>query len=111
MNSDAVHLGDLLRRHGLHLKKRLGQNFLADPVHLDRIVAAAELGLDDVVLEIGPGVGTLTARLARQAGQVIAVELDAGLLPALRGHCHPTRTSPSSKGHLARPVIRFAINS
>ncbi len=84
MNSDVVHLGDLLRRHGLHLKKRLGQNFLADPVHLDRIVAAAELGLDDVVLEIGPGVGTLTARLARQAGQVIAVELDAGLLPALR---------------------------
>jgi len=84
MNSDAVHLGDLLRRHGLHLKKRLGQNFLSDPVHLDRIVAAAELGLADVVLEIGPGVGTLTARLARQAGQVIAVELDAGLLPALR---------------------------
>jgi len=84
MNSDAVHLGDLLRRHGLHLKKRLGQNFLADPVHLDRIVAAAELGRNDVVLEIGPGVGTLTARLARQAGQVIAVELDAGLLPALR---------------------------
>jgi 16S rRNA (adenine1518-N6/adenine1519-N6)-dimethyltransferase len=84
MSSDVVHLGDLLRRHGLHLKKRLGQNFLADPVHLDRIVAAAELGRDDVVLEIGPGVGTLTARLARQAGQVIAVELDAGLLPALR---------------------------
>ena len=89
MNSDAVHLGDLLRRHGLHLKKRLGQNFLADPVHLDRIVAAAELGLDDVVLEIGPGVGTLTARLARQAGQVIAVELDAGLLPALRETLSP----------------------
>ena len=89
MNSDVVHLGDLLRRHGLHLKKRLGQNFLADPVHLDRIVAAAELGLDDVVLEIGPGVGTLTARLARQAGQVIAVELDAGLLPALRETLSP----------------------
>ena len=89
MSSDVVHLGDLLRRHGLHLKKRLGQNFLADPVHLDRIVAAAELGLDDVVLEIGPGVGTLTARLARQAGQVIAVELDAGLLPALRETLSP----------------------
>ena len=83
MSSDVVHLGDLLRRHELHLKKRLGQNFLADPVHLDRIVSAAELCLDDVVLEIGPGVGTLTARLARQAGRVVAVELDAGLLPAL----------------------------
>lgn len=84
MSSDIIRLGDLLRRHGLHLKKRLGQNFLADPVHLDRIVAAAELGPGDVVLEIGPGVGTLTARLANQARQVIAVELDADLLPALR---------------------------
>jgi 16S rRNA (adenine1518-N6/adenine1519-N6)-dimethyltransferase len=84
MSSDIIRLGDLLRRHGLHLKKRLGQNFLADPVHLDRIVAAAQLGPDDVVLEIGPGVGTLTARLASRARQVVAVELDADLLPALR---------------------------
>jgi len=67
----------------LHLKKGLGQNFLADPVHLDRIVAAAELAPDDVVIEVGPGVGTLTARLASQAGRVVAVELDASLLPAL----------------------------
>jgi len=67
----------------LHLKKGLGQNFLADPVHLDRIVAAAELAPDDVVIEVGPGVGTLTTRLASQAGRVVAVELDASLLPAL----------------------------
>jgi 16S rRNA (adenine1518-N6/adenine1519-N6)-dimethyltransferase len=78
-----VRLAELLRRHGLHLKKGLGQNFLADPVHLDRIVAAAELTPDDVVVEVGPGVGTLTARLASQAGRVVAVELDASLLPAL----------------------------
>ena len=83
MNDSPVRLAELLRRHGLHLKKGLGQNFLADPVHLDRIVAAAELTPDEVVVEVGPGVGTLTARLASQAGRVVAVELDAGLLPAL----------------------------
>ena len=83
MSNEAVRLGEVLRRHGLRLKKGLGQNFLADPVHLDRIVAAAELMPDDVVLEIGPGVGTLTLRLAQQAGRVVAVELDAALLPVL----------------------------
>jgi 16S rRNA (adenine1518-N6/adenine1519-N6)-dimethyltransferase len=83
MNDSPIRLADLLKRHGLHLKKGLGQNFLADPVHLDRIVAAAELTPGDVVVEVGPGVGTLTARLASQAGRVVAVELDASLLPAL----------------------------
>ncbi|HSN76730.1 MAG TPA: 16S rRNA (adenine(1518)-N(6)/adenine(1519)-N(6))-dimethyltransferase RsmA [Anaerolineae bacterium] len=83
MNDSPVRLAELLRRHGLHLKKGLGQNFLADPVHLERIVAAAELTPDDVVVEVGPGVGTLTARLASQAGRVVAVELDVSLLPAL----------------------------
>lgn len=83
MSNEALRLGQVLRRHGLRLKKGLGQNFLADPVHLDRIVAAAELTPDDVVLEIGPGVGTLTLRLAQQAGRVVAVELDGALLPVL----------------------------
>jgi 16S rRNA (adenine1518-N6/adenine1519-N6)-dimethyltransferase len=83
MNTSPIPLAELLRRHSLHLKKSLGQNFLADPAHLDRIVAAAELTSDDVVVEVGPGVGTLTARLASQAGYVVAVELDASLLPAL----------------------------
>lgn len=84
MTTDTLPLGSLLRKHGLHLKKGLGQNFLADPVHLERIVAAAELTPNDAVVEVGPGVGTLTARLASQAGRVVAVELDASLLPALR---------------------------
>jgi 16S rRNA (adenine1518-N6/adenine1519-N6)-dimethyltransferase len=82
--NDPVRLAELLRRHGLHLKKGLGQNFLADPVHLERIVAAAELTREDTVVEIGPGVGTLTGWLAAQAGRVVAVELDTRLLPALQ---------------------------
>jgi len=82
-------LSALLQRHDLQLKKSLGQNFLADPVHLQRIVAAAELTRADTVVEVGPGAGTLTARLAEAAGQVVAVELDQRLLPLLHETLRP----------------------
>jgi 16S rRNA (adenine1518-N6/adenine1519-N6)-dimethyltransferase len=71
----------LLREHNLHPRKGLGQHFLVSEAHLQRIVEAAELTSDDVVLEIGPGLGTLTALLAAQAGHVVAVELDEELIP------------------------------
>ena len=78
-------LRDLLRAYDLDPKKSLGQNFLADDTYLERIAAGAELTADDAVLEIGPGLGTLTARLAQQAGRVVAVELDDRLISVLRG--------------------------
>ena len=65
-------------------KKSLGQNFLADERYLDQILAAAELTRADTVLEIGAGLGTLTRRLATQAGHVITVELDDRLIASLR---------------------------
>lgn len=74
----------LLRRYGLRPRRSLGQNFLVDPSAPDRIVAQAELGPDDVVLEVGAGLGTLTAPLASQAGRVIAVETDPALVDVLR---------------------------
>ena len=74
----------LLKRWNLKPAKALGQNFLSDPNILHKITAAAGLTSDDVVLEIGAGLGILTARLARNAGHVIAVELDQRLLPVLR---------------------------
>lgn len=74
----------LLRAYGLSPRKGLGQNFLADPVALDRIVAAADLTPADTVLEIGPGLGSLTERLARAAGRVVAVELDERLAGIVR---------------------------
>jgi 16S rRNA (adenine1518-N6/adenine1519-N6)-dimethyltransferase len=74
----------LLRSHGLHPRKRLGQNFLTDPVALERIVVAADLSTDDVVVEVGAGLGTLTRLLARQAKRVIALELDDDLVEILR---------------------------
>jgi 16S rRNA (adenine1518-N6/adenine1519-N6)-dimethyltransferase len=69
---------------GIRPKKGLGQNFLVDPAHRARIVAAAGLTRDDAVLEIGPGPGVLTELIAEQAGRVIAVELDDRLIPLLR---------------------------
>jgi 16S rRNA (adenine1518-N6/adenine1519-N6)-dimethyltransferase len=72
------------RAYGLRPRKSLGQHFLADEVHLRRIVAAADLSKADAVLEIGPGPGNLTRLLAEKAGCVIAVELDDNLIPLLR---------------------------
>jgi 16S rRNA (adenine1518-N6/adenine1519-N6)-dimethyltransferase len=73
----------LLRQYDLRPSKGLGQNFLVNPAILEKIVAAAELTPGDTVLEIGPGLGTLTEPLARAAGRVIAVELDERLMPVL----------------------------
>ena len=73
----------LQARHGFHFSKSMGQNFLiADWVPRD-IANAAGLNEHCAVLEIGPGIGCLTQQLARQAGKVAAIELDASLLPVL----------------------------
>lgn len=68
----------------IRAKKSLGQNFLTDPLYLDRIVEAARLRPEDRVLEIGPGQGHLTRRLAARAGRVLVIELDDRLVPELR---------------------------
>jgi 16S rRNA (adenine1518-N6/adenine1519-N6)-dimethyltransferase len=73
----------LLERHGLAADKSFGQHFLVDRAALAAIVAAAEIGPDDEVWEVGPGLGTLTRELARRARRVVAVELDRRLLPVL----------------------------
>jgi 16S rRNA (adenine1518-N6/adenine1519-N6)-dimethyltransferase len=73
----------LLRDHGLAPRKAAGQNFVVDPNTVRRIVAAADLHPDDTVLEIGPGLGSLTLGLAAAAARVVAVEIDAGMVGAL----------------------------
>ena len=74
----------LLRRYGLRPDKALGQNFLMDDVALRRVVGAAGIEGDEAVLEVGPGLGGLTRYLATLARKVVAVELDARLLPPLQ---------------------------
>lgn len=74
---------DLLGRHGFHFSKSMGQNFLIDPQVPADIADASQADLGCGVLEIGPGIGPLTAELAQRAGKVVSVELDKSLLPVL----------------------------
>ncbi len=79
----------VLHRLGRRPVKGLGQHFLVDTGVLQHILSAAELGPQDVVVEVGPGLGVLTRALAHRAGRVVAVELDASLAEALRGEMAP----------------------
>jgi 16S rRNA (adenine1518-N6/adenine1519-N6)-dimethyltransferase len=81
--ADAKQLESLLRRHRIDLKHRLGQNFLIDPLLRDAIAESAGVTTEDDVLEVGAGVGTLTVALAPRCRRLVAVELDARLMPAL----------------------------
>ena len=75
---------DVLQKHNFHFQKKYGQNFLIDTTVLDRIISAAEITKDDCVLEIGPGIGTMTQYLAEAAREVVAVEIDKALIPILQ---------------------------
>lgn len=96
----------LLRRHHLHAHKGLGQNFLQDPFALEAIVEAAEIQPTDKVLEIGPGLGSLTRYLAVSAKEVIAVELDEKLIPPLK-----TVLAPYQNVHMIQgDILKLAPN-
>ncbi|MBI2850997.1 MAG: 16S rRNA (adenine(1518)-N(6)/adenine(1519)-N(6))-dimethyltransferase RsmA [Chloroflexi bacterium] len=74
----------LLRRHNLRARKGLGQHFLVDEGVLETIIATAQLTTDDVVVEVGPGLGVLTRELAKHAERVVAIEIDDKLAAILR---------------------------
>lgn len=78
-----INTAALLREYGLRPDKRLGQNFLQDPDILDKIVRIADVQPDDTVLEVGPGLGSLTRHLAATAEAVVAVEFDKRLIEPL----------------------------
>jgi len=87
--SQTESISKLLKRYGLKPQKGLGQNFLADPASLRKIIDAAGIQPDDTVLEIGPGLGSLTQLLAKSAARVVAVELDSKLVTALEEILQP----------------------
>lgn len=74
---------EVLQRHNFTFQKKYGQNFLVDPNVLERVMDAAGVSGEDCVLEIGPGIGTMTQLLAERAGKVVAVEIDRNLIPIL----------------------------
>ena len=74
---------EVIQKYGFDFQKKFGQNFLIDERVLEKIISAAEVNKDDFVLEIGPGIGTMTQYLAENAREVMAVEIDKNLIPIL----------------------------
>ena len=74
---------EVLQKYKFNFQKKFGQNFLIDTHVLDKIIASADVNKEDCVLEIGPGIGTMTQYLAENAKKVIAVEIDKALIPIL----------------------------
>ncbi len=99
-NLPPLNAAALLREHGLRADKALGQNFLQDATALEKIVQAAEISLEDTVLEIGPGLGSLTRYLAASAKTVTAVELDTSLIPVLRSVLTPYQNTRLIQGDI-----------
>jgi 16S rRNA (adenine1518-N6/adenine1519-N6)-dimethyltransferase len=75
---------EVLQKYRFRFQKKFGQNFLIDTHVLEEIIAAAQITADDFVLEIGPGIGTMTQYLCEAARSVVAVEIDGGLIPILQ---------------------------
>ena len=74
----------VIKRHDFRFQKKYGQNFLIDANILNNIIAAADITKEDYIVEIGPGIGTMTQYLAESAGKVAAVEIDKNLIPILK---------------------------
>jgi 16S rRNA (adenine1518-N6/adenine1519-N6)-dimethyltransferase len=77
-------INEIKNKHGFKLSKSLGQNFLTDKNIIDKIIEKSYIGKNDLVIEIGPGIGVLTAAAAEEAGKVIAIEIDRNLIPILQ---------------------------
>ncbi len=80
-----AYVRDILLYHDIRLKKNLGQNFMIDRHGVDKIINAANISSDDIVLEIGPGIGNLTYQLIQKAKHVVSVEIDDRFIPILKG--------------------------
>jgi len=111
MNLPPLNTATLLREHGLRANKGLGQNFLQDHTALEKIVEAAEIQQDDVVLEIGPGLGSLTRYLALSAKSVTAVELDQDLIPVLQTVLAPYPNVRVVEGDILRVSPSSLVNT
>jgi 16S rRNA (adenine1518-N6/adenine1519-N6)-dimethyltransferase len=100
----------VLKRFGLRADKSLGQNFLQDSSALERIARAAEIQAEDSVLEIGPGLGSLTRYLALAAKEVVALELDPDLIPPLRAVLTPYPNVRVAQGDILKTDVSELIH-
>ncbi|WP_433944851.1 16S rRNA (adenine(1518)-N(6)/adenine(1519)-N(6))-dimethyltransferase RsmA [Paenibacillus sp. SN-8-1] len=102
---------EIIQRHGFSFKKSLGQNFLIDQNILSKIVGAAELDETKGALEIGPGIGALTQKLAETAGKVTAVEIDQRLIPILEEVLEPYSHIKVVHGDVLKLDLRSLIET
>lgn len=96
----------IIQKNDFRFQKRFGQNFLIDASVLENIIRSSEITKDDCVLEIGPGIGTMTQALAEAAGQVVAVEIDANLIPIL----HETLKDYANVSILHNDVLKLDLH-
>ena len=99
----------VLQKYHFNFQKKYGQNFLIDPGVLERIVSASQITEDDCILEIGPGIGTMTQYLAEKAGKVIAVEIDKALIPILEETLSPYKNVMVINGDILRTDINELV--
>lgn len=99
----------VLQKYHFNFQKKYGQNFLIDPGVLERIVSASQITEDDCILEIGPGIGTMTQYLAEKAGKVIAVEIDKALIPVLEETLSPYKNVMVINGDILRTDINELV--
>lgn len=97
----------VLEKYGFNFQKKFGQNFLIDSNILERIIDASEITKDDCVLEIGPGIGTMTQYLAEAAREVVAVEIDKNLIPILQD----TLSSYNNVTIINEDILKVDINA
>ncbi|NLL75842.1 MAG: 16S rRNA (adenine(1518)-N(6)/adenine(1519)-N(6))-dimethyltransferase RsmA [Clostridiales bacterium] len=97
---------EILRKYNFSFQKKFGQNFLIDTHILEKIVAASGITKEDCVLEIGPGIGTMTQYLAENAREVIAVEIDKALIPIL----HDTLSAYDNVTIINEDILKVDVN-
>ena len=97
---------EILQKYNITFQKKFGQNFLVDKNILEKITDAAQITENDCVLEIGPGIGTMTQYLAERAGNVVAVEIDKNLIPVLQD----TLSSYNNVTILNQDILKVDIN-
>lgn len=98
----------VLQKYGFHFQKKFGQNFLIDSNILDKIIRAADVNQDDCVLEIGPGIGTMTQYLCEHAREVVAVEIDKKLIPILE---QDTLSAYKNVSIINEDILKIDINA
>lgn len=98
----------VLQKYNFNLQKKFGQNFLIDANILEKIIAAAEVKKDDCILEIGPGIGTMTQYLCENAREVVAVEIDKKLIPILQ---YDTLSSYNNVTIINEDILKADINA